>query len=503
MGNFRYFEKANVQAKEVYAIKFADLSKSEQVLAATLQGLAANVSATQLFMLEDNEHPDYKIWLDDLATNHGCTVNHLANIAAVLDKFLPIVNASGYVLYDKNDGSVNSAVSLCGIKKAVAVEVKLEPVIKARGFSLVDDARGISAKDIIAKYGDKISKKTVVEQIPDKTPYMIDYAVMTSSLMFFVGNTKERDSLLSYMDEDSACMGWGDASNEESVFVNSSGNNGIFTIPADWSLNLSILSGFPSTPIKQSISREELPHEEDVHYVCFMMSDGDNIQWAQGRMFADKRWWGNEHRSEFPTSWAVAPAMYDLFPTLMKRYYESSFGKSCLMVGPSGNGYMYPKTFPEKALKKHIERLNSYMGDMDLSTAVIIDFDSFECDRLWDTYLTQPNIGGLFFLEYINHKMGQGKISWYHDKPVINPREMLWDKFHDGICNKSDVAKRINKAPIDIHSENGYTLVLVHVWSDENGTMDAVNEVVGSLDKHIRVVGADDFVKLIKKNVKR
>jgi hypothetical protein len=43
----------------------------------------------------------------------------------------------------------------------------------------------------------------------------------------------------------------------------------------------------------------------------------------------------------------------------------------------------------------------------------------------------------------------------------------------------------------------------VHVWSDENGTMDAVNEVVGSLDKHIRVVGADDFVKLIKKNVKR
>ena len=86
------------------------------------------------------------------------------------------------------------------------------------------------------------------------------------------------------MDEGGRILGWGP---DEHTNVSIASKHGIDVIAADWSYNLSVLSSYKCSPQIQKIDNN-LKEEDGVHYVTFIMSDGDNMQWLLGSNFTMK-----------------------------------------------------------------------------------------------------------------------------------------------------------------------------------------------------------------------
>ena len=76
---------------------------------------------------------------------------------------------------------------------------------------------------------------------------------------------------------------------------------------------------------------------DSVHTVCFVMSDGDNIQWLLNWFITDNRWFGNNNRGQLDIGWTISPALSELAPTVMSKIYETAsntaFGKDYFVAG--------------------------------------------------------------------------------------------------------------------------------------------------------------------------
>ena len=72
------------------------MTKAEQTMITTLQGLIASKTDTQIYVLTSSE-PDYKIWLNDLKNDYKIKYKIIKNPWKLVMKFKSYVN--GYVLY--------------------------------------------------------------------------------------------------------------------------------------------------------------------------------------------------------------------------------------------------------------------------------------------------------------------------------------------------------------------------------------------------------------------
>ncbi|RCW49437.1 GxGYxYP domain-containing protein [Paenibacillus prosopidis] len=485
-----YYEKAAYRAEKLNVIRLNDMSETESVMIASLQGLIANKTSEQIYILP--ESGNYGLWLTDLKDKYGVKLKYYNDPWMLLKKYKKYFN--GYLLWQQGNSSINAASSLAHLKDAVLLEQS--DVTKAEDYKQVMDLTGKDENWVKENYWNQLKHNLLIEQKEEMGPKLRDYAAMTGAFMFYDGNSAFRNAVMAEADDDSVVLGWGDASRGEDQFIMPSSEAGLFTLPADHAFNLSVLSGFELDSLKQKAS-EPPAAEYNVHYVSFVMSDGDNIQWMLNDLGEKgKPWFGNENRGSFDMGWAVSPSMIDLAPSVVNRFYEDATGKDAFVVGPSGGGYMYPSKYPAAELDQHLERLNNYMGRMDLGLVEVIDFNAFNNAGLWDKYTAQPNVDGVIYLEYSNHKALNGAIKWANGKPVITPREMLWQG-NAGSDNAS-VVNHINAAPRNPKSAAGYSLVLVHAWSK---SMDDVKAVIDQLDDDVRVVTPVEMVGLIKEQV--
>lgn len=329
-----------------------------------------------------------------------------------------------------------------------------------------------------------------------------DYAILSKSLVFYeneVENTDLRNRIFSSIDDGGRILGWGP---DEHTNVSIASKFGIDMIAADWSYNLSVLSSYPSTPKTQN-TNENFLGEDGVHYVTFIMSDGDNQQWLLGSNFNTKNWFGSPYRGNFNLGWSLTPSLYYLAPTVFNKYYEDASSSNYTdnyVVAPSGNGYMYPSKFPFNKLISYTKKLNDYMAKVDQHLVLILDDEAFYKKDLWDKYTCNSNIDGILYLNYDINNAYKGEIIWSNDKPVISCRDLLWGGLEDQNELITNINNRIDLGYTNIKNPNTYTFVYVHVWSN---TMDNVNYVVNKLNKNpkVRIVTPDTFVKLIKNNI--
>ncbi|WP_053372293.1 GxGYxYP domain-containing protein [Paenibacillus sp. FJAT-27812] len=485
-----YYEKAAYRAKKLNVIKLADMTESESVMIATLQGLVANQTSEQIYILP--ESGNYGQWLKDLEDQYGVKTKSYDDPWKLLKNYKKYVD--GYLVWKKGDSSINAATSLAHMKQSVLVEQG--EVSKVKGYKKVMDLSGKDEAWVKSTYWKKIDHGLFIEQKEEMGPKLRDYAAMTGAFTFYDGNSAFRQTVMDAADPDSVLLGWGDASGGEDQFIRPSSDAGVFTLPADHAYNLSVLSGFKLQKLKQKTAAAPAA-EDNVHYVSFVMSDGDNIQWMLNDLGEKgKPWFGNANRGSFDMGWAISPSMIDLAPTVAERYYKDASERDAFVVGPSGGGYMYPSRYPAAELDQHLNSLNDYMGKMDLGLVEVIDFNAFNNTELWDKYTAQPNVDGVIYLEYSNHKALNGALKWANGKPVVTPREMLWEG-NAGSDNAS-VVNHINAAPRNPKSAAGYSLVLVHAWSK---SMDDVKAVIDQLDDDVRVVTPVEMVGLIKEQV--
>ena len=472
----------------LYVVKDQNFSNNQLLTIETLQGVLAQTKP-QIYRLRSG---GYGIWMEDLRNNYGVTLDYTyqSDFSGLLDHFKNDI--SGYILCNSDDPSVNVAISMCGIKKAVAVTPEDEHVLKSLNLPEIKDVRGLDEKWFFNNYGDKITKKIFCYQKESKFAFLGDYAVFGKMITFFkpIGSDLT-NRIFSAMTANSALFGWGD---DEYQLVKQSSPHDIMVHAADWAANLSTLTNF-KVDVHQRAKMREITPEENVHTVCFVMTDGDNIQWVLNDFATNRRWYGCPDRSKVKLGWTISPALYELAPTVLKYIYDhaenSENGKDYFIASPSGLGYIFPDDF--KDMQGYCELTSRFMEKTDLRIVNVIG--NSKSKIYLKPYLDQPNIDAVFFYYYSNYAAGRGTINWINGKPVIAARYNLWDGVFD---TPSTLANRLNNLSRDIHSPGGYSLIPVHVWTDG---VDQVLDCVNRLKKDVRVVTPDEFVALIKQNI--
>lgn len=497
-----HYIKNPIIPEHLYVISDSNMNKEEQTMISALQGIISDKSNFQIYILPTNE-PDYKLWLDDLNKNYNISYENILDPWELLNMFKSNIN--GYILYNNsNPYSINNACSLASLKNSLPIDESLESKIQYYGLTnLVKDCRNTDKywayKNL---WNSGLNHTTVIELSPNKSMALRDYAIMSKSLIFYEDDINDfslRKDIFSSMDDIARCLGWGP---DEFNNVSIASKYGVDIIAADWSYNLSVLSSFPIA-VQAQKCRNEVPEEDNVHYVTFIMSDGDNQQWLLGSNYSSEKWYGSKNRGHFNLGWSLNPSLYYLAPTVFNKYYESANSSKYsdyYLVSPSGNGYIYPSKFPEDKLNNYTKRLNNYVKKVDQTYVLIIDDNSLYNEHLWDKYTSCSNIDGLFYLDYKKNNNYDGKIVWSNDKPIVSCRDLLWEGLEDEEELINNINSRVNLGYTNVKTPESYTFVYVHVWSK---TMDDIQHVVDKLNKNpqVRIVAPNIFMKLIKNNI--
>ena len=469
-------------------------NSARKVLVATLQGVVARQSSQQIYI---DGGTGYSIWYAHLNSAYGIPCTTATNAWQLVSQFKNLV--SGYILYDAaaNSNSLSAATSLCGPFNAVAVDASIETTVRSYGVTnRLADVRGYDEKWVWTNYNGSLSRSVVVEQKESISDNLRDYAALANAFTFFDGNSSFRSYVMSQMNADAACLGWGDASQGEQAFVGDDSTDGVYNVPADYALDLATLSSVRDVGIYQHTYANPLP-ETNIHYVTFVVTDGDNVQWDLGGFPA---YFNDAARGTFNMGWALSPSLADLAPSVLRWCFDNSsngLSRDFFVAGPSGGGYFYPSMYPPAELDLHVQKLSDFMDRADLNIGQILDFNSFSRLDLWNKYLAQPNLDALFYLEYAPYNGAHGAVLFStNGNPVIAARDLLWA----GLEEETNLVANLNSYPRDPASPAGYTLVAVHVWSK---TLGSVQQVVTNLAPNVRVVTPDIFVKLIRGNIGR
>lgn len=114
---------------------------------------------------------------------------------------------------------------------------------------------------------------------------------------------------------------------------------GKFLVGSVGSSDLSVHSGIRVEKFRQPVSPVPVL-EADKVYVCFAISDGDNLP-----VVSCNNWpqlWADKTRGEIPLGWTISPAASLLIPGIVDYYYATATSNDTFMAAVSGVGYCYP-----------------------------------------------------------------------------------------------------------------------------------------------------------------
>jgi hypothetical protein len=481
----------------VYDISKTKMSAAEHMMIMTLQGILTKLRPGIWIGGSGNS-----VYYDDLKANYGVEFYAQPNPWTLLNRFTSQI--SGYILYDLEADSQNVAASLAGVLGGVAVDTSIEAQAQAAGLTMLLDVRGKDEAWCFAQYASQFSTTTVFEQTqkPPFSRYLLDYAVAKNAFVYFdEGCGDFRTQVISQLGA-TRVYGWG-ANCGEFEFTKGVSLGGGAVIPADWSTNLSVLSRVTGADVAANNHPSPQPATEDsVHYVAFVMSDGDNIQWIQNS-FPSETWWGSQYRGEFAMTWEMSPTLVMAAPSLLGWLYQSATLKDQFIAGPSGLGYAFPGHHANAqafALKSAI-----VMKATDMKVVTLLN-DGTGLEAA-DTFLEQSQITGVIYKDYNDYNAKSGALRWHNGKPAMAFRYLLWNngKISD---SPPGVAAAINAAPASPKTDpRSYSLVNVHAWSTwlgnsyGAGAMDAAKWTVSQLGPQVRVVSVEELLGHLTQNL--
>jgi hypothetical protein len=407
---------------------------------------------------------------------------------------------AGYILCNPKDRTTNVAISLAGVMNAVAIPADIQQTAINAGLTMLLDVRTRDEAWALANYGTLFNKNiaTYQQSSDDRVFFMGDYSAYTKAFQFWDDSPTGTlaNNVYSRMNKGASFFGWGPS---EYNCVEQYSLHSMMSIPSDWAPNLSALTNIPAKKdsFKQKPPIKAFEVVPNVHTVCFVISDGDNVQWLLGAHDNTNNW-NNPNRAHVNLGWTISPSLVDLAPIVYDKYIDNALttpeGRNVLIAGPSGRGYFFPGRYPAADLETESALLNKYMKKADLRIVNIIDADDSNNDPT--AYLKQDNIDALFYYSYgANYTGRNGQIDWYKGKPSIGGRYTLWGN----LSSPQSLANQLNQASTNINTQDGYSLISVHIWDrDVNDVLDCISK----LNPNVRVVAPDEFVWLIKKNIK-
>lgn len=475
----------------LYLIADEGLPESQRLIAQTLQGSARGASAIWRVRAGG-----YALWLEELRREPGLSVvsDFRNDLPGLLKRFRPQLR--GYVLCDLHAPSANAALSLCGVLRTaaggvIAATADQAALLDGLGLPMLADARDHDEAWALAAHPEAFSRNVLVLQDRAKDLFLGDYSVFAGALHFQAPlGSPLLDAALGRMRGQAVMLGWGD---DEFKLVERASRASVQVHAADWAVNLSALTRFG----KQARQPPPVPPAArvGVHTVCFLMSDGDNLQWLLGGFAAPGgKWFGNAARGTVSAGWTVSPALAELAPHALARLYAASAtapaARDRFVAGPSGSGYMFPEAFAD--LDSAAALTARCMAKADLRILNLLGNDT--ADRYLEPFLRRDGIDAVFYYPFSDYSGLKGSIRFVSGKPVIGGYANLWEGFE----TPASLAARLNARPKDPKSKGGYSLIPVHAWSR---TMADLAACANALGPDVRVVAPDEFVRAIAENL--
>lgn len=490
----------------VDVINFKELSNNEKLLVLSLQGIV-NKKEPLLYLDIDN-------YLDYLTDTY-----QYITIKEALEKYQNYYK--GGVLYNYEFGLVdmNIAASLSGILNLVMIDKELKNQYNIHIVKDITNLEGdyIDKQELIFdEYQHLFNKNGLIHQVTTKEVCHItlrDHGICNEWFCFYTGETEKakkfRNKVLSWAYKNIAIFGW---TTNEIDFVNDISAYGDYVVPADWSCNHSFLCKQKKTVLKQKdVEIKSDLNNPNKHYLTIVVSDGDNIQWLE-RDFSTTSTFGQRLNTEqkYILNFTISPTLVVTSPQVLERIY--SLGRNNYFIcGVSGVGYMNPCRFPLTHLEQFCRKTNELFKVCDLSVVTLLDNLKYmdKVSKIVDKYAKFGNIiGGVYEVDPNKYAGAKGKIYYptdrrQHNKPFASVRVSFWS--NDGTKNSvtkewiESMADQINNFETNIYSKNGYTVLNVHPWST---TIEHLDYLVNKLDSHIEIVKCDDFLKMIKNNIR-
>lgn len=472
----------------LFIINLNSMTADQQFTVVTLQGI---LSKTKPRIMVERGSPQY---LQDLL-NYGITYDstYENDFTGLMNHFKNDIG--GYLLCNLSDSTTNAAISVCGFYNAVAATAADSAILDSLGLPLLYNLTNVGQTWAFDTFQTQYSKRIASYQDWGKQSYLTDYSIMSGAYTFWglSGNFPPDNTTMASLLPNSAMIGWG---SDEFQSVSVASQHGVMVHASDWANNISTYTNIPAPPLVQKNHSADTIIKPNTHTVCFVMTDGDNVQWLLGDFVSDPGTYGSQHRGRCNLGWTISPALAELAPTAMKYIYDTAStnptGQDYFIAGPSGMGYFYPEQCP--TLDSATSITGRMMNKAGLSIVNVIG-NSF--DRIYlQPYLEQSNIDAVFYYPFQDGYQGQGgEALCANGKPILTPRFSMWTGFY----NAETLAQALDSMPKNPNSVNGYSLVDVHVFG--GGTVDSVLQCISLLDSNIRVVTPDAFVKLFKQGV--
>lgn len=113
--------------------------------------------------------------------------------------------------------------------------------------------------------------------------------------------------------------------------------------------------------------------------------------------------------------------------------------------------------------------------------------------------LRQPQIDAIFWYDYYSYSALGGNVTFFGGKPVIGGRYQLWTGVFD---DPASLTAKLLAMPKDPSSPLGYSLIPVHVWTNNVTDVKTVADALAAAGGGgIDVVTPDEFVRRIVTNL--
>ncbi|MGA2557496.1 MAG: hypothetical protein ABSG04_14615 [Verrucomicrobiota bacterium] len=466
-----------------------------QMMVQSVAGLAAkavNEGRGEELVWVNNRNADMEDWHARLMALHPeWETRGVFSPWDLADRYIKQGLIKGYVLYRADtsagagggmDCSVNVATSVAGLLDGIMVEEKLEDQAKAHGLKLLLDAREKTEQWCFQIYQGQFTRRMLCLQDPRK-PNIRDLAIAQKAFTVFASEETTR-AAAAWLEPLSPILGCG--AGDEFVKTDLTTRQGSLQSSTDWCLDLPVLmagTGQLSLPKQKNPDPRTMDWSDGRSAVCFIDTDGDNVQWQEGNFFREGgSYWANPDRGKIPFGWSCCfSQLAQLCPEAIAYALATQSRNDSFIEW--GGGYYYPDRFGLERtnrwelLARQAERTwelmkktNTRMIGFNFSR-----FDSPDARKACEVFAAQTDgLLAILAFQYYPYEGGAGKTFWVKDRngeevPVISARYTIWE--HAGSRERAGTPARVARAIRDTVEKSPadqlprYDWVIAHAWS--------------------------------------
>src|SRR5438445_425137 len=368
----------------------ANANLSMRLVMTSLQGIVNRVVVELYLDVRAGVAGNTSQMLSYLAARYNVTY-YVMSAQAAIDAYAR--RAAGVVVYDPSrPESIDIGTVLTAQQNAVLAGPDLAGWLSSRyGLPILFDYAqrpDWRSLDAIGAY-DRALRELYPRAYPDLLAILPpdrwairDYLVQTGTFVFYLTQgilaspmeTAATMRILAAAPRGIPILGWFNSPTltEENSFVQMASAAGKFVVGVQDVPNLSVLTALGRNETHRQVSPTAPPAPvlQDKTYVVLGIPDGDNLDFAAGRMWD---LWSEPVRGTIPFAWSLNPLLVGLAPPLLDRYYDSATPFDRFLASPSGAGYLYPDYTGPGDLPSFVNFTKRYLDAADMDVVWLLN----------------------------------------------------------------------------------------------------------------------------------